>query len=285
MLAPSDLKDRPIVLIIPGSGPTDQDGNSPMGIKASTYRLLAQELARQGIASVRIDKRGMYASAAAIADPNAVTIADYTSDVRVWANEIRKITGAKCIWLLGHSEGGLVALAAAQAAPTVDGVILAAVAGRPLGEVLRSQLRSNPANAPVLGEAFATLQALEAGKRIDATVLHPALRSLFRPEIQAFLIDVFTYDPISLLAGISKPVLILQGTKDLQVGEEDASRLAAVSAGGELVLLPGVNHVLKYVPGDDRASNLATYGNPDLPLAAGVVDAIAGFIESHRGKG
>ena len=51
-------KGAPVLLIIPGSGPTDRDGNSPLGVKAGTYRLLAEALAARGVSSVRIDKRG-----------------------------------------------------------------------------------------------------------------------------------------------------------------------------------------------------------------------------------
>jgi uncharacterized protein len=106
----------PMMLIIPGSGPTDRNGNSAYGLKASTYKLLAAGLAARGIGTVRIDKRGMFASAAAVADPNAVTIDDYAADVETWIAAIRKQTGAPSVWALGHSEGGLVALAAAQKA-------------------------------------------------------------------------------------------------------------------------------------------------------------------------
>jgi pimeloyl-ACP methyl ester carboxylesterase len=266
------------VLIIPGSGPTDQNGNSPLGVKASTYRLIAEGLAAQGIASLRIDKRGMYASAAAAPDPNAVTIADYASDVRTWVAEVRTLTGTSCVWLLGHSEGGLVALAAAQTEPNICGLLLVSVAGRPLGEVLRTQFRANPANAPILDEALAAVASLEAGRRVDGSTLHPALRALFRPEIQGFLIDAFSYDPAQLVSAVSKPVLILQGLSDLQVGEDDARRLAKAQPEAELVLLPGTNHVLKAVQGDDRASNLAAYADPDLPLAPGVIDTLSAFV-------
>ncbi len=82
-------KGHPVVLIIPGSGPTDRDGNSPLGIAAAPYRLLAEALAAQGIATARIDKRGMFGSKAAISDANAVTIADYAADVHAWAKVIR----------------------------------------------------------------------------------------------------------------------------------------------------------------------------------------------------
>src|SRR5438270_7894540 len=104
----------PLVLIIPGSGPTDRDGNNPMGVAAAPYRLLAEALAERGVTTVRIDKRGMFGSKPAIADGNAVTIADYASDVRSWVQAAREHTGASCVWVLGHSEGGLVALAAGQ---------------------------------------------------------------------------------------------------------------------------------------------------------------------------
>ena len=52
----------PVFLIVPGSGPTDRDGNSPLGIAAAPYRLLAEALAKRGYPSVRIDKRGMFGS-------------------------------------------------------------------------------------------------------------------------------------------------------------------------------------------------------------------------------
>src|SRR5688572_2979729 len=72
-------KAAPVVLIIPGSGPTDRNGNNPLGVTAAPYRLLAEGLAGRGISSVRIDKRGMFGSKAAIPDANKVTIADYAT--------------------------------------------------------------------------------------------------------------------------------------------------------------------------------------------------------------
>ena len=90
-------KRAPVVVIIPGSGPTDRDGNNPLGVRPSTYRLLAEGLAARGITTVRIDKRGMFASKAAIANPNAVTIADYAADAHAWAKAARVATGARCV--------------------------------------------------------------------------------------------------------------------------------------------------------------------------------------------
>lgn len=286
LLAPAapDAPGAPVVLIVPGSGPTDRDGNNPQGVKASTYRLLAEGLAAQGIAAVRIDKRGMYGSAGAVADADAVTIEDYAGDVRRWVGAIRKASGAGCVWVLGHSEGGLVALAAATAQqdPAVCGLVLVAATGRPMGHVLREQLRANPANAPLLDQAMAAIDALEAGSRVDMAHVQPALRPLFRPKVQGFLISAFAIDPAALAARYTKPLLIVQGGRDLQVGVADAQRLRQAAAQSKLVLLPEANHVLKAVETDDRAANLATYGRADLPLAPGVVEAIADFVRQPR---
>lgn len=268
----------PVMLIIPGSGPTDRDGNNPLGVKAATYRLLAEGLAKRGVATVRIDKRGMFGSAAAIKDGNAVTIADYVADVRSWTAVFRQRTGARCVWLLGHSEGGLVALAAAGGARDVCGLVLVSAPGRPLGEVLREQLKANPANAAILDQGLAAITTLESGKRVNTADMHPALVSLFAPQVQGFLISLFSYDPAKLLAGYAKPVLIVQGLRDIQASEQDARRLKEANPKAKLVLLPDANHVLKSVASDDRAANVATYANPALPLAPKVVDTIADFV-------
>jgi len=271
----------PVVLIVPGSGPTDRDGNNPMGVNAATYRLLAQDLAARGIATVRIDKRGMFGSAKAVADANAVAIPDYVADVHSWVGAIRRSTGVPCVWVLGHSEGGLVALAAAQGGSEVQGIcglLLVATPGRPLGQVLRDQLRANPANAPILDQALAAITRLEGGGRVDPASLHPALQPLFNEAVQGFLISAFAQDPARLIAATKMPVLVLQGERDLQVGVQDARLLAQANPAAQLVLLPDTNHVLKAVVTDDPAANMATYANPGQPLAPGVVDAVARFV-------
>jgi pimeloyl-ACP methyl ester carboxylesterase len=278
MLSPG-TPDTPVVLIIPGSGPTNRDGNSLHGLDTDTYKLLAQGLAARGIASVRIDKRGLYSSHAAIPNSNEVTIADYASDVHTWAAAIHEKTGAKCIWLLGHSEGGLVAMVAAKDnPPDVCGLMLVAAPGRKFGELIKDQLRSNPANAPILDEALRDIDLLEAGKKVDVSATRPEITAIFPPAVQGYLIDLFSYDPPKVLAAYKGPVLILQGERDIQVAVDDAKLLKAADDNAKLVLLPDVNHVLKTVTADDRMANLKTYLDPKLPIAPGVVAAIADFV-------
>ncbi|WP_375289925.1 alpha/beta hydrolase [Qipengyuania sp.] len=273
--------DKPVILIIPGSGPTDRDGNSPLGISAGSYRLLAEGLADEGIGSIRIDKRGMFASKDAVADANAVRLSDYRQDVAAWIASARTATGAECLWLAGHSEGGLVALASADL-DGVCGLVLLATPGRPLGVLLREQLRANPANAPLLSQADEAIAALEKGERYDTTAMHPALKSLFNEAVQDFLIDMMAFDPADKASSAPVPLLIVQGGEDLQVGAEDGAALQAARPDAGFVRLATMNHVLKDVPEGDRAANLATYGDPDRPLAAGLVDAITDFLEGHR---
>ncbi|VWB17224.1 hydrolase [Burkholderia lata] len=279
LLSP-DTADVPVVLIVPGSGSTDRNGNAPSWLQASTYRLLAEGLCEEGIASVRIDKRGMYGSASAIPDANDVTIEDYAADIHAWVAAIRARTGASSVWVLGHSEGGLVALLAARQSADIAGLILVATAGRPLGPVLRQQLRSNPANAPILENAMSILDSLEAGDRVDAASIDPVLMQLFRPQVQRFLMSELTVDPAALLAGYMKPVLIVQGTRDIQVDVQDAELLKHANPRAEMALIADANHVLKTVGTVDRQENLAAYSNPDLPLTEGVVAAISAFVHA-----
>lgn len=280
MLLP-DVPHPPVVLIIPGSGPTDRDGNNPLGVKAASYRLIAEGLAARGIASVRIDKRGMFGSRAAVADANSVTIGGYVTDVHSWVVAIRKQTDALCVWVLGHSEGTLVALAAAQQPDGICGLLLVSAPGQRFSDVIRGQLKANPANAPVIPQAEAALAGLEAGHTVDTSGMHPALQPLFSPQVQPYLINLFSYDPAKLAAAVRKPLLILQGQRDIQVGEQDARLLATANPAAKLVLLPDANHVLKQAASTDPAEQAAIYADPNLPLAPGVIDALAGFIAEH----
>ena len=282
----------PAVLILPGSGPIDRDGNSPLGIEAAPYRLIAEALAERGTPSLRADKRGLFGSVAAVASADDVLVSDYVADTRAWSAALAAETNSDCIVLLGHSEGALIALATAANAfdPSPEGnadanvapcaLILVASPGRPLADVLREQLAANPAYAPLLDEAEAAINALERGERVDGASLSPELAPLFRPPVQGFLIELLGIDPPALLADLELPVLIVQGERDIQVASEDAERLADAAPDATLALLPDANHVLKAVPPDDRAANVAAYRDPSLPLAAGVAEAIANFVDA-----
>ena len=272
----------PAIVIVPGSGPTDRDGNNPLGVKAAPYRLLAEALARDGVSTLRIDKRGMFGSKAAIADPNKVTVADYAADVHSWVEVLRRKTGARCVWVAGHSEGGLVALAAAQRPGGICGVITISAAGRQIGDVLRDQLRANPANAPILPPALAAIASLEKGGSVDIASLPAPLAPLFNPAVQPFMRDLMRQHPVELARSLTVPLLVVQGDQDLQVKVSDAELLHHARPKSQLRVVAGMNHVLKIVPKDDRKANMAAYADPTLPVAPQAAKAIAEFVKAKR---
>jgi len=276
-------RDAPQVLILPGSGPVDRDGFGPDGRGHATYRLLAEGLAAAGIASLRIDKRGAFASRAA-GDGNAVTIADYARDTRAWVASLKEASGADCVWLAGHSEGGLVALAAAQEPAGICGLLLLAAPGKPLGQVLRDQFGGLSAYAPLLPELDAALTELEAGRKVDGDTLTPHLKPLFQPEVQDFVMDLLTYDPAALASTWTGPLLIVQGGRDLQVETGNAHLLHDASPQATLVFLEAVNHLFRPVAEGDVRANFATFRNPQLPLDPAAVAAIVAFVRRQGGE-
>lgn len=275
LLAPEGTS-RAVAVILPGSGPTDRDGNSPqMGLSAQPYRLLAEGLAGQGIDTVRIDKRGIGESAAAGPAEADLRITDYVEDARAWAAEAASRTGQPCAWLIGHSEGALIALAAADGhEDSICGLVLLSGAGRPAGVILREQLGPQLPE-PMKTEAFHALSELEAGRTVSDTP--PALAALFRPSVQPYLISWLALDPAALIAAWHGPAMIGQGTTDIQITTTDMFALAIARPDAQLVVWEGANHVLKTAPAE-RAANIATYSDPTLPLAPGIVDDVAGFI-------
>ena len=269
----------PAVILIPGSGPTDRNGDNPLGVAGGVYRQLATQLATQGVATLRIDKRGMFGSKAAITDGNAVTIADYAADVRGWTRLLRQ-RGKRCAWLAGHSEGGLVALAAAQDPKNICGLILLAAPGRRLGAVLREQLK--PLAPAQYALADAAIARLERRQRVDPASVPPELRPVFNPAVQGFMIDLLTTDPAALAARTRLPMIVIQGDADVQVSVTDARLLAAAHRGARLVILPNVNHLWKSAKPGDRVGNLATYGNAALAIDPAVARNIASFVKVRR---
>ncbi len=266
----------PVVLLHAGSGPTDRDGNSAMlpGHNDS-LRMVADALARAGIASVRYDKRGVGASTMAGVREADLRLDHYIDDATAWLRQLRADPRFSRIVMAGHSEGAQIAAVACAKAPA-DACILIAGAGSGLDDILRAQLKPRlPADLYAQNERI--LLALKRGELVGD--VPPALLSLYRPSVQPYLISSLSIDPRAAVAALRMPVLILQGTTDLQVSVADAQALSAAAPAARLVIVPGMNHVLK-VTGGDRAQQMPSYSDPQLPLAPALVEALAAFVRA-----
>ena len=268
---PAGAGPFPVVVFQAGSGPTDRDGNQP-GAMNNSLKMLGDGLAERGIASLRIDKRGIGESAAAAVSEDTLRFETYADDMAAWATSMDARDDTGDVAFLGHSEGGALAiLAAQQFAPSH--LVLVATPGHRGSDIIRTQLEGKlpPALAAKTEETLVKLESSELAP--DAP---PELGALFRASVQPYLISWFKHDPAEGLKALSAPVLVVQGTTDIQISVSDAERLAEASD-GELVIIEGMNHVLKDAPAD-QAANVAVYNQPDIPLSDGVVDTIADFI-------
>lgn len=267
----------PVVLLHAGSGPTDRNGNSAMlPGQNNTLRMLADALARNGIATLRYDKRGIGASASAGWREADLRLDDYIDDATAWLRQLRADPRFTHVLLAGHSEGALIAMVACQKAQ-LDGCVLIAGAGKALDDILRVQLK--PRLPPELfAQNERILLALKRGEQVSD--VPPALLALYRPSVQPYLISSLKVDPRAAVGALRMPLLILQGATDLQVSVADAQALSAAAPAARLVIVPGMNHVLKMVSGD-LAQQMPSYGDPALPLAPALVDAVTAFVQGR----
>jgi uncharacterized protein len=278
LLLPANVPAKcPVVLIIAGSGPTDRDGNNP-GIPGANncYKLLAKGFAANGIASLRYDKRGIAASKAALKSEADVRFEDYINDAAGWVNMLRQDARFGKITVLGHSEGSLIGMIAANQAHA-DGFISIAGAGRPAVDIIREQLvKSSPQIVP---EAESILKSLESGQTVAK--VSPDLQQLFHASVQPYLISWFKYNPAVEIAKLKIPVLIAQGSTDIQVGVADAELLHKAKPDAQYKVIGGMNHVMKVAPAE-RAANIAAYSDPNLPLAPGLMEGIIAFTNAIK---
>jgi pimeloyl-ACP methyl ester carboxylesterase len=266
----------PVVLIVAGSGPTDRDGNSAMipGHNDS-LKMLAEGLARAGFASVRYDKRGIGASKAAAPPESQMRFDIYVDDAAAWIAMLKADPRFTSVAVIGHSEGALIGMLAAERAGAAAYVSLAGVAEGP-GAILRKQL-AGKLPPPLAADNERILASLEQGKL--AAEVPPPLMAFYRPGIQPYMISWMRHVPTAHLAALRMPVLIVQGTTDIQVGVEQAQALKAARPDAGLAIIPGMNHVLKEVAAD-APNPVASYGDPALALHPQLMPAIAGFLKT-----
>ena len=274
LVLPKSDKPVPVVLIIAGSGPTDRNGNNTQGGRNDSLKKLAWHLAQNNIASVRFDKRGIAESRPAAPDERTLNLDQYVTDAVAWGNKLKADPRFADVFILGHSEGALIA---SLAAPGMDaaGVISIAGTARPVGQVLREQLQRNNMPPALLQRSFELIHALESGRTDDN--VPEALHVIFRPSVQPYLISLLRYDPAKAFAALKMPALIIQGTHDIQVDVNDARLLKAAKPDADLALIDGMNHVMRIVPMDIKRQ-VQSYNDPNQRLSSELGDKFVRFV-------
>ena len=262
---------KTVALIIAGSGPTDRDGNNP-AMKNNSLKMLAAELNKIGIASLRYDKRGIGNSRNAGLKETDLRFDNYVEDAKSWAAYLKKEAKFSTIVIIGHSEGSLIGMIASQD-KNVSKFISIAGAGHAADKIIREQLKNQPPSATI--EVNAILDELVKGKTVANTP--PQLNAIFRASVQPYMISWIKYDPQKEIAKLKIPVLIVQGTTDIQVSRDDANRLAKALPKAKLIIIEGMNHIMKSAP-SDRQMNILTYTQPDLALKKELINSISAFI-------
>jgi uncharacterized protein len=261
----------PVVLIIAGSGPTDRNGNNPQ-MSNNSLKMLADSLARFGFACVRYDKRGIAQSQGSALKESDLRFEDYVTDASGWVSMLRSDSRFSKIIIAGHSEGSLIGMIAANKSGA-DAFISLAGAGFRADLILKQQIA---AGSPIISETCNIIIDSLADGHIVQNV-HPMLQSLFRPSVQPYLISWFKYDPQVWIRKLNIPVLIIQPTHDIQVSIDNGKALAQSLPAAVYKEIEEMNHILKASP-KDRAANIATYNQPDLPLHVKLVKSVISFL-------
>ena len=268
----------PVAVIIAGSGPTDRNGNSVMGIRPNSYAQLAWRLAERGIATLRYDKRGLPGTQGTF-DIRQMTLEDFAGDARSAAESLARDPRFSRVVLVGHSEGASLALIAARQGAPVAGVVHVSGLGRPLGEVMREQLSRQFDSATLVRYDTAMKYYLRGDQPVDVP---QQLAMLFVPVNQTFMRSLAAFDPPAAIRAVRQPVLLVQGETDLQATVADAERLHGARPDARLVLMPDVNHVLKRTADRTVPGQMPTYQDPGIPIVPEAVQAIADWILALR---
>ncbi len=260
----------PLVIIIAGSAPTDRNCNG-QGFKTDAYKKMAQMLALKGIASYRYDKRGIGSSTNPYFKESDLRFTNMVDDAKMIIEYFSKDAKYNQIVIVGHSEGSLVGM---MAASEKNKFVSIAGVSTSADVVLQEQLKGKLGDLE--GVTFKRIDSLKKGKKVYPD---PNLAMIFREDVQPYFISWLKLNPSSEIKKLKNQVLIINGTKDLQVPEKNGTELAKANKNSTLLIIPNMNHCLTEIASDDQAENLSSYNSPELALSKMMMDEIVAFIK------
>ena len=278
---PTEGKKHPIVIFIAGSGPTDRDGNNPQ-VKNDCFKLMSAVLVENGYATLRFDKRGVAESAdAAPATEEEMSFDHFVQDVVDWSMWTKKDGRFSQVIGIGHSQGSLVGMLAANSRGAFDGYISLCGPADRIHVTLKQQL-GQQLEGEALDHVNEKLDSLGNGFRIKE--IPEGLESIFRESIQPFLISWMKYDPRQEIAKMNIPNLIIGGSTDAQVAGEDAKILGELNDRSEVSVIKNMNHVLRFTKETSVLMQMEIYSDPELPLHPKLMKPILSFLEQFKGN-
>ncbi len=274
LLLPEKREVCPVVLIIAGSGPTDRNGNNSE-MENNSLKMLAQEFQKRGVASLRFDKRGIGQSSDAGRDQSELRFDTYVNDVKAWVDMLAKDKRFSKIIIAGHSEGSLIGIVASVKNKKVAALISIAGAGRPADVIIKEQLSGAPENIQLA--LFRMLDRVKKGDTISS--VPPIFYPILHPSVQPYMTSWFKYDPAIEIKKLNIPILILQGSTDVQVKELDAEQLAKAAPTAIKKTILNMNHVLKDCDTMDKEKQKPIYSEPTYPLNQEFCVELVAFLD------
>jgi alpha-beta hydrolase superfamily lysophospholipase len=260
-----------LVLIIAGSGPTNRNGNQ-LGMQNNSLKFLAEAIANDGNVAFSFDKRIITQMKEGNLDEKSLRFDDFITDVKDIITFFKKQNKYNKIIIAGHSEGSLIGMIAAK--DNADAYISLAGAGRTIDLIITEQIEKQ---APFLkAKTEENFKILKEGKTFKLE--NQMLASIFRESVQPYMISWMKYNPQAEVKKLNIPILIINGTKDIQVAESEAKLLHEANPKSELKIIDKMNHIFKEINEDEE--NIKSYSNPDLPIMNELSETINSFIKS-----
>lgn len=273
LVTPTSSEVSPLVIMLQGSGPTDRHGNQSF-MKNDALKKLSSALAGRGISSYRYDKRIMQMQRLGIKEKD-IRFDDFVTDAISVLDHFEQDKRFNKLIVLGHSQGSLVGMVAARG--KADAFISLAGVAQPIDSILIQQITNQmPGLEENVQQAFKEMRASGS-----TSSYNPVLESIFRPSVQPFILSWMKYEPKEEIAKLEIPVLIINGSNDLQVEQAEAEALKTAQPNADLVILENMNHVLRKIEGDDL-ENSKSYNEAHRALHPELVDVLVKFINEVK---
>lgn len=280
----------PLVIMVHGSGPLDRDENMD-GQQLNVFNTIALHLVGEGIASLRYDKRGCGKSSG---DYYATGHSDLTNDAVSWFDALKQhdFCESEKIFMLGHSEGCIIAPQVSALRPTIAGLVLLCPFIDNMESILIKQAVQLQQDFEALPGVSGLIRRL-LSRMMGATVtsqkklidkLKSSDKDTIRVQFQKipakWLRELIRLDPRAIFSQVRCPMLLIGGEKDLQCDPDDVNRIAELTTGVVNVhVIKNLTHILRF--DEQQPSLLSTPELTKKPMEPILLELIVEWFKEH----